>query len=98
MGRPGRKLDVCTNCARKGLGKWRCVYAGSGKYDEFRRECRYCGGVWARADVDDVRGTPTLVFVPKRAEATCCCAGPNYHPDKPCPVHPKNGPHAAATR
>lgn len=20
---------------------------------------------------------------------TCCCAGLDYHPDKPCPVHPK---------
>lgn len=22
----------------------------------------------------------------------CCCAGPDYHPDKPCPVHPKSTP------
>lgn len=21
----------------------------------------------------------------------CRCAGPDYHPDKPCPVHPKLG-------
>lgn len=25
----------------------------------------------------------------KAHEPTCCCAGPDYHPDKPCPVHPK---------
>jgi hypothetical protein len=25
----------------------------------------------------------------KRALAACCCAGLDYHPDKPCPVHPK---------
>jgi len=29
----------------------------------------------------------------KRALATCCCAGPDYHPDKPCPVQPQAAPH-----
>lgn len=26
----------------------------------------------------------------KRRKSTCCCAGPTYDPDKPCPVHPKS--------
>lgn len=38
----------------------------------------------------------TIAHMQRRAEEKrtrrpeCCCAGPDYHPDKPCPVHPKN--------
>ncbi len=41
---------------------------------------------------------PTLVKLKTAPRSTveaqprgpeCCCAGPNYHPDKPCPAHPK---------
>jgi hypothetical protein len=24
-----------------------------------------------------------------KSKLDCCCAGPEYHPDKPCPRHPK---------
>ena len=62
MGRAGRKLEVCTECARKGFGKWHCVSLGGGKF-AFRRACRYCGAVQNK----DTVGGP-VAFIVTRAQ------------------------------